>query len=59
MKELIKKMKKNLKEYQKMAQAFEKKGLENLSYEETEFYGAYLGKAEILEQLIPEIQALA
>ena len=52
MKELIEEMKEQLIQYQSIVVAYEKRGLENLDYEETEYYGAYLGKVEILEYYI-------
>ena len=43
MEELIRKYKKQLADYRNMIQDYESKGLENLSFEDTEYYGAYLG----------------
>ena len=58
MKQLIASLKKQLKGYQKLVSMYEKRGLENLDYEETEFYGAYLGKVELLQDLIPRLEKL-
>ncbi len=48
-KELIKKYNTLLSGYQELISEYEAKGLENLNFEDTEYYGAYLGKVEILE----------
>ena len=40
------------KEYTKLIEESEKRGIENLSYEDTEYYGAYLGKVELIDFLI-------
>ena len=53
---LIKRLKNELAEYRKLVANYEKRGIENLDYEETEYYGAYVGKVEILESLIPELE---
>jgi hypothetical protein len=58
MNELIEKYKQMLKDYRKSVADFEKKGLENLDSEETEYYGAYLGKAELLEEIIKDLTIL-
>ena len=52
MEELIEEMKEQRKELQKLVEESEKRGLENLSYEDTEYYGAYLGKVETLDYFI-------
>ena len=56
MKELIKDLKTRLVEYKQLAQQSESIGLDNLNYEETESYGVYVGKVEILEELIPKLE---
>lgn len=52
MKELIKELKEMKKQYEFLVHAYEKRGLENLDHEETEYYGAYLGKVELCEYLL-------
>lgn len=52
MNELIKHLTKLRKDYQKLVTAYEKRGTENLDFEETEYYGAYLGKVELCDYLI-------
>ena len=52
MKELIKELKEMKKQYALLVKAYEKRGLENLDHEETEYYGAYLGKVELCEYLL-------
>ena len=52
---LIKENKKQLKEYRNMVKEYEKRGLENLFYEDIEYYGAYLGKVELLETIIEKL----
>lgn len=58
MNELIKKYKKQLADYRKMVAEYEERGLENLDSEETEYYGAYLGKTEVLEEIIKDLTIL-
>lgn len=58
MKELIAKYKTQLEEYNQLVADMEARGIENLSYEETEDYGVYKGKAEMLEQVIPDLENL-
>lgn len=58
MKKVIKSFKDQLKEYQGLVADFEAKGIENLDYTDTEEYGVYKGKAEILEDLIPKLEAM-
>lgn len=58
MKKVIKSFKKQLEEYQSLVKEFEAKGIENLDYTDTEEYGVYKGKAEILEDLIPKLEAM-
>ena len=52
MKELIKELKAMKKEYALLVKSYEKRGLENLDCEEIEYYGAYLGKVELCEDLL-------
>lgn len=56
--DLIKQSKKDLSEYKKLVRQYEKRGLENLDYEETEYYGAYLGKVELLEIIIEKLEKI-
>jgi len=58
MNELIKKYKKQLDEYRKLVKRYEDRGLDNLDFEDTEYYGAYLGKVEILEEIIKDLTIL-
>jgi flagellar capping protein FliD len=55
-KELIKKYNTLLSGYQELISEYEAKGLENLNFEDTEYYGAYLGKVEILEVVIEDLK---
>ncbi len=57
-KELIKKYNTLLSGYQELISEYEAKGLENLDSEEIEYYGAYLGKVEMLEVVIEDLQKL-
>jgi hypothetical protein len=59
MDKLIKKLESQLAEYTKLVNEAEAKGLENLDLGDTETYGVYLGKKELLEELIPTLQKLA
>ena len=52
MKELIKELEEMKKQYESLIQPYEKRGLENLDYENTEYYGAYLGKVELCEYIL-------
>ena len=56
MKELVKKYKTLISGYKKLISEYEAKGLENLNFEDTEYYGAYLGKVEILEVVIEDLK---
>jgi len=56
MKELVKKYKTLISGYQKLISEYEERGLENLDSEETEYYGAYLGKVEMLEVVIEDLK---
>ena len=56
MKKIIKDLKERLVEYNDLVKQSESIGLDNLNYEETESYGVYVGKVEILEELIPKLE---
>ena len=56
MKELINDLKEQLNTYTQLVQEYESNGLETLNFGETENYGAYLGKKELLEDLIPKLE---
>jgi hypothetical protein len=58
MNELIEKYKKQLADYRKLVKQYEDKGLDNLDFEDTEYYGAYLGKTEVLEEIIKDLTIL-
>lgn len=58
MKQLIKELKSQLKEYKKLVAGMQKRGLDSLSYEDTETYGVFLGKVEVLEMMIPKLEDL-
>jgi hypothetical protein len=58
MNELIKKYKKQLADYRKLVKQYEDRGLDNLDFEDTEYYGAYLGKTEVLEDIIKDLTIL-
>ena len=53
--ELVSKYKKELADYRKLVKDYEEKGLDNLDFEDTEYYGAYLGKTEVLEEVIKDL----
>lgn len=53
--ELVAKYKKELADYRKLVKDYEEKGLDNLDFEDTEYYGAYLGKTEVLEEVIKDL----
>ena len=55
MKELITDLKSRLVEYTKLVSSTD---FDNLNYEDTETYGVYLGKKELLEELIPKLENL-
>ena len=55
---LIKKYKKELEDYRKFVQDYEDKGLDNHDSEQIEYYGAYLGKTEVLEDIIKDLTIL-
>ncbi len=56
--DLIKENKKQLKEYRALVQQYEDKGHENWGYEDIEYYGAYLGKVELLETIIDKLEKI-
>jgi hypothetical protein len=58
MRELINDLKNRLVEYTQLVKESESKGLETLNSEETEYYGAYLGKKELLEELVPKLESI-
>jgi hypothetical protein len=45
------------KAYAKIVKSFEKNGICNLDLEETEYYGAYLGKVELCEDLLQTLKS--
>lgn len=55
---LIKFCEKNVKEFKSLKKGFEKKGLENLNLEETEEYGCYVGKYEVLIAMIKKLKEI-
>jgi hypothetical protein len=55
---IIVELKSDMKEYRNLVKEIEEKGTENLSYEETEDYGAYKGKFEILEMVIKRLKQI-
>lgn len=58
MKLLIRQLKKDLKSYRKIVKLYSKRAEEQyLDMEEMEYYGVYLGKVELLEDLIPKLEA--
>lgn len=58
MKKLIKKYQYLIKGFKELVDECEAKGLENLDSQETEYYGAWLGKAEILEEVIEDLKKI-
>lgn len=56
MKKLIKELKEKLEEVTELCEELESQG--SLNYEDTENYGVYLGKKELLEDLIPQLEKL-
>ena len=58
MESLIKELKNTLKGYKKIIKNYENSGTENLDFNEKECYGEYLGKVELLEDIIPKLQSL-
>ena len=58
MQELINDLQERLDGYNGIIAQNEARGIENLNLEETEDYGCFKGKAELLEELIPKLEAL-
>lgn len=58
MENLLKELKNQLIEYTKLCNITESRGIENLDFDETETYGVFLGKKELLEELIPKLEKL-
>jgi hypothetical protein len=58
MKEYINQLKSKLNDYNEPIENLERKGIENLSLEETEDYGFFLGQKELLEEIIPNLEKL-
>lgn len=56
MKKLIKELEGKLKEYTKLVEQAERRS--QLNFEDTESYGVYLGKKELLEDVISKLKAL-
>ncbi len=56
MKELIKDLENKLKEYQNLVEEYEKRN--TLNYEDSEYYGVYLGKVEMLEYVIEKLKTI-
>ena len=55
---LIDELRRDKKEYKKIIKGKEVIGLDNLNYEETEDYGAYKGKFEVLEMVIKRLKEI-
>lgn len=51
---IIKELKEKKKELKSLINDIEDEGIENLNYEETEDYGAYKGKLELVEMLLEQ-----
>jgi hypothetical protein len=58
MNELLQQWRKDLDGYRQKIEEYQAKGIENLDYEDTEFYGAYLGKEELLTEIISKLESL-
>jgi hypothetical protein len=58
MKEYINQLKSKLNDYTEPIENLERKGIENLSLEETEDYGFFLGQKELLEEIIPNLEKI-
>ncbi len=58
MKKLIANYRERLVEYQQLIDGLEAQGADNLSYSETEDLGAYKGKAEMLAEVIHDLEEL-
>jgi len=57
MRELLNELKEQLGEYTQLVEEAEAKGFYGASFEDTETYGVYLGKKEMLEDLIPKLES--
>lgn len=57
-KELITYLKREIKERGKLITKYEKRGLENLDYEETELYGFWVGSKEMAETILEKLKRL-
>jgi len=55
---IIVELKSDKKEYKKLIEGMEEVGTENLNYEETEDYGAYKGKLEIIEMMVKKLKQI-
>jgi hypothetical protein len=55
---LILLLKKNKREYKNLKKAMEERGLENLNIEETEEYGCYVGKYEMLTVVVGKLKEI-
>jgi hypothetical protein len=51
-------LKSKLNDYTEPIENLERKGIENLSLEETEDYGFFLGQKELLEEIIPNLEKI-
>lgn len=58
MKKIILAFQIQLTEYRQLVKEYENKGIENLDLEDTETYGVFTGKVEMLEMLIPKLEAM-
>ena len=56
MKEIIEKLQEIIDDLKPEIAKLEKRGVENLNYEETEDYGSFLGQVELAEQLLEMIE---
>lgn len=55
---IITELKSDMKEYKKLVEGYESASTDNLSYEDTEDYGVYKGKFEILEMVIKRLKQI-
>ncbi len=58
MKELIKDLENKLKEYQNLVKGMEESDIVIFDYEDTETYGVFVGKVEMLEYVISKLKNL-
>jgi hypothetical protein len=58
MKELIKDLENKLKEYQNLVKGMEESGIVSFDYEDSETYGVFVGKAEMLEYVIEKLKTI-